>query len=163
MAEFVPCCLKRKDRGDPLTYFSDISLSSPAIKIRRIDYFVPKGEDGLKQHSLEETIAAESVAQGASAIMCSENNIGEESALVLYKSTTTPLCKSLRSSDFPIVLNSNLIPQLKDILKLIEDGKCGRSRNNESTRDSLAVIPWVESQLPPAVDWRNQRHHAHLS
>ncbi|CAK8568770.1 unnamed protein product [Lathyrus sativus] len=82
----------------------------------------------------------------------------QERSLVLYQpsnSSNTPLLKSPTSPPFTIVVNTNLIPGLKDYLlsrgttKLEELGEdeMRRERTPELSKDCLAVIPWVPNPI----------------
>ncbi|KAL4603332.1 hypothetical protein ACB092_10G116400 [Castanea dentata] len=85
--------------------------------------------------------------------MLSSNGL-EGRALVLYnQSLNTPFFKSPCSPDFPIVVNSALIPGLKEHFLALGNGNLGNSMEKEDrdknpmvSNDCLAVVPWVESQ-----------------
>ncbi|GAB4854103.1 hypothetical protein Ancab_022686 [Ancistrocladus abbreviatus] len=157
MAKFFPYNnLKRRDPDDP---FSELSLSSPATKIRRLDHFLPKEEQCLKVDLSHENNVVELDIQGSRATMQPEDDCNEERALVWVNPPSAAWHKSLSSFKFPIVLNSHLIPELKrhffppathDSLNLMEDESYRISSRNLESTSNLAVVPWVEYQLPSA-------------
>ncbi|CAK8538271.1 unnamed protein product [Lathyrus sativus] len=80
----------------------------------------------------------------------------EEKSLVLYhdhpSNSNTPLLKSPTSPPLTIVVATHLIPGLKDYLlsrgtlKLEELGE-DETRREKTSKDCLAVIPWVPNPL----------------
>ncbi|GAB4837667.1 hypothetical protein Ancab_002518 [Ancistrocladus abbreviatus] len=149
MAEFFPYnTSKRKDHEDPSC---DLSLSSPSNKIRRLDCFASEGGQSLADNLTNGNNGVELALQDSRALMQPENDGTQETALVLYNPPIAALYKLPDSFDFPIVLNSDLIPELKYFLKIMEGESYGTgSGKSESTSNNLAIVPWVETQLPSA-------------
>ncbi|GMY17676.1 L-arabinokinase [Fagus crenata] len=155
--------MKRKDLQDIFDEFS-------SRKSRRLDVDILQNmnEDPttivpqiLEQGLLQEQpfISSGNMVQTEAPVIDSmpSNINSEERALVLYNPPNIPFVKSPSSPDFTIVVNSELIPGLKDILSLGGNGKLVKSVEKDDTEknpvvsnDCLAVVPWVASYLPLA-------------
>ncbi|XP_010248763.1 PREDICTED: uncharacterized protein LOC104591575 [Nelumbo nucifera] len=168
MVGFQPMKMKRKDFEEAYDEFSDFSLSSPARKIRRLDADLPPimgEEEALKisldfeQQPLSEHLDTSKQQSGAvmkEAVLSAHLN--EEKALVLYNPANTPLLKVPSSSDLSITVNSDLILSLKNHMlwsthtkpvRTADDVAASSDKNRAVANDSLAVVSWVPSQLPP--------------
>ncbi|POO03881.1 DBH-like monooxygenase [Trema orientale] len=149
--------MKRKDYEDKYDDFS-----SPSSKTRRLDpdilqftnedptSTVPEIMDHMlqEQHLTSSNIAPIDALAGPVAA-----DDGYEKALVIYNPTNTPLFKSPKSYDFSIVVNSNLIPGLKDRFWWLEKPKMAKPSEEETSKEKttnvsdkhLALVPWVAS------------------
>ncbi|KAI9190875.1 hypothetical protein LWI28_000106 [Acer negundo] len=113
--------MKRKVFEDPLSFPS---------KSRRLD-------DKLLQVSIEEPRNIENV-----------DGLETERALVVYSPTNTPFLRSPTSPDFSFIVNSDLVPGLKDVIFWSENSI--KVRPADDTNDCLAVVPWIKSQFHQA-------------
>ncbi|KAK3212048.1 hypothetical protein Dsin_016754 [Dipteronia sinensis] len=121
--------MKRKVFEQPLSFPS---------KSRRLD-----GE--LLQVSTEEPRNIENVVVATDGL---ETATETERAIVLYSPTNTPFLRSPTSPDFNFIVNSDLVPGLKDVL--FRQGNSNKVRPADDTYACLAVVPWVESQFHQA-------------
>ncbi|KAK2659984.1 hypothetical protein Ddye_006517 [Dipteronia dyeriana] len=71
-----------------------------------------------------------------------------ERAIVLYSPANTPFLRSPTSPDFNFIVNSDLVPGLKDVIFWPENSN--KVRPADDTNGCLAVVPWVESQFHQA-------------
>ncbi|KAM1776788.1 hypothetical protein ACFX11_043542 [Malus domestica] len=83
---------------------------------------------------------------------------GDEKALVLYNPANTRFFKAPDSRDFSVIVNSDLIPGLRDhiyswgyskSLKPVED-RGSEEENKDVSNGCMAVVPWVAPNFPPA-------------
>ncbi|KAJ7958625.1 DBH-like monooxygenase [Quillaja saponaria] len=85
------------------------------------------------------------------------SNDSVERSLVLYNPANTQFVKSPSSPEFSIIVNSDLIPGLKDRIlwwgtsRSVKSGEDEiNSDNTENLKDCLAIVPWVDIQSPGA-------------
>ncbi|EXC32768.1 hypothetical protein L484_019882 [Morus notabilis] len=83
-----------------------------------------------------------------------------EKALVLYSSTNTLFFKPPTSPDFSVVVNSDLIPGLRDqfillgnsnMVRPMKDALIAKDKITDISDDRLAVVPWVGTRAGPQV------------
>ncbi|KAK4558834.1 hypothetical protein RGQ29_008192 [Quercus rubra] len=161
--------MKRKDLHHDLSFIPFSPRKSPRLDVELLENMnedppirVPQIlEQGLllqQQQQQPFTCSSNNMLQMAVAplSMLSSKSL-EERALLLYNQPlNNPFFKSPCSPDFPIVVNSALIPGLKEHFLALGNGKLGNSMEKEDTdknpmvsNDSLAVVPWV-SKSPSA-------------
>ncbi|XP_019415811.1 PREDICTED: uncharacterized protein LOC109327198 isoform X1 [Lupinus angustifolius] len=134
---------KRKDIEDSYNHFTSFPIPiPPSTKSRRLDhelYAIIEEED--RDHN----------------VTVMEPTPNEEKSLVIYQ--PTDIVKSHISTDFSIIVKSDLIPGLKDYLlswgitkpyNSVED-EMGE-KNSEVSNDCLAVVPWVAYRPPMASE-----------
>ncbi|KAL8096744.1 uncharacterized protein LOC141693262 [Apium graveolens] len=139
--------------------FSDFSLSSPATKIRRLDYLelAPIMEED--EHQVEE----ESYTPPAPFVQQEETPVGvgevenEERAIVLFNPNNT----IIQSSPSTFSLTPHILERLKGHGDLwskhknllnnssAQQGEDTTLEDDESSDRCLAVVPWVLSHLSP--------------
>lgn len=122
--------MKRKEVDEVSDDFSDFSLSSPALKIRRLDAELPP--------IMEEE----------------ESESNQEKAIVLFN----PHQQITRfpSSDFSVSLSPDLISGIKNQIRRLRSGQAGQSCDedlSDKTRsgDCMAVVPWTSNSYPHFV------------
>ncbi|XP_059642445.1 uncharacterized protein LOC132284359 [Cornus florida] len=163
--------MKRKDLDDTSLYndFIDISLSSCYSKLRRLtgqfkdgNLYMNVGEEENARASMlyDQGLVSTEQASTSSRMVEEETPVVDDRAIVLYKPANTPLIKSPSSSDFLFVLNSELVPGLKNLVFLPgklnpatrkeEEAATGTAEKKDIIKDYLAVVPWVASQFPPS-------------
>ncbi|KAL6215625.1 hypothetical protein ACLB2K_015054 [Fragaria x ananassa] len=134
-------------------------MSSNFSKFRRLDadLFSTMAEDqsgGIE--ALEQRLAQEQAlacpSQGG--LPLSDEN---DKALVLYNPTSTnTFYKTPASRDFSIIVNSDLIPGLRDCIFTQGSSKWAAKQaeaeqsNREESNGCLAIVPWVDSTWPPS-------------
>ncbi|XP_050365883.1 uncharacterized protein LOC126784465 [Argentina anserina] len=158
--------LKRKEFEEA---FDD--MASHFSKSRRLDAAIhPTTADGRSNgiEPLEQRLAPEQALAVASEmqqgglpmepVALSEDT---DKALVLYNPATpaSTLYRTPASTDFSIVVNSDLIPGLRD--RIFAQGKWAKPADAErsSGEDSngcLAIVPWVESNWPASPRTQTQ-------
>uniref|UniRef100_A0A2P2J3Q4 Uncharacterized protein n=1 Tax=Rhizophora mucronata TaxID=61149 RepID=A0A2P2J3Q4_RHIMU len=154
--------MKRKEFEDNSEDFSINSVSFPSRKSRRLDgEFTPFMQEDPRAGILEAMQGdldftnngnvMETNASATDAMHLVDN--WDEKAIVLYQHPDAPFLKSPSSPEFSIILNSDLIPGLKDYLLRPGDLKISKLMENEASRnktrkgnDCLAVVPWNASQ-----------------
>ncbi|KAJ4707649.1 DBH-like monooxygenase [Melia azedarach] len=126
----------------------DEFLYSPS-KSRRLDCDVLEGPRSFVSEVLEPQRLASTSTNNE--VLSSP----DERAIVLYDPANTPLFRSPTSPDFTAILNSDLIPGLRDLIcwparKMCIDNKLASSKITEISNNNLAVVPWVPSQFAQA-------------
>lgn len=163
--------MKRKDLHHDLHFIPFSPRKSPRLDVELLENMnedppirVPQIlEQGLllqeEQQPQPFTSSSNNMLQMAVAplSMLSSNSLGERAFVLYNQPLHTSFFKSPCSPDFPIVVNSALIPGLKEHFLALGNGKLGNSMEKEDTdknpmvsNDSLAVVPWVASQFPLA-------------
>ncbi|KAM1200622.1 hypothetical protein ACFX2I_016880 [Malus domestica] len=149
--------MKRKDYEE-----LDDDFFSPSSKSRRLDagLFATLNED----QSSAAQVFDEKPAPETSVVMQTDDlptdplPSGDERALVLYNPTNTRIFKAPDSQDFSVIVNSDLIPGLRDHIyswgyskSLKPVGDPGSDEENkEVSNRCMAVVPWVAPNFPPA-------------
>ncbi|KAM1618103.1 hypothetical protein FF2_016724 [Malus domestica] len=134
--------MKRKDYEE-----LDDDFFSPSSKSRRLDagLFATLNED----QSSAAQVFDEKPAPETSVVMQTDDlptdplPSGDEKALVLYNPTNTRIFKAPDSQDFSVIVNSDLIPGLREDPGSDEE-------NKEVSNRCMAVVPWVAPNFPPA-------------
>ncbi|KAG5564944.1 hypothetical protein RHGRI_000972 [Rhododendron griersonianum] len=169
MAGYASMKMKRKDLEEVNDDFSDFSLSSPARKIRRLDADLPPimeeeepevpfgfnprpmGDEHIPSY-MEQTGGL-----GSCPIIGESSTVpgNEERALVLFRPMSTPLL--LSPSNFSVSVNSDIISGIKNQIVWSVQSNGVKSKEDEAERqgfnttranESLAIVPWVPSQVP---------------
>ncbi|XP_004291277.1 PREDICTED: uncharacterized protein LOC101306694 [Fragaria vesca subsp. vesca] len=149
--------LKRKELEEA---FDD--MSSNFSKSRRLDadFFPTMAEDksgGIE--ALEQRLAQEQALACPSEMPMEPLPLSDENdkALVLYNpANTNTFYKTPASRDFSIIVNSDLIPGLRDCIFTQGSSKWAAKQveaeqsNREESNGCLAIVPWVESTWPPS-------------
>ncbi|XP_065880306.1 uncharacterized protein [Euphorbia lathyris] len=134
--------MKRKDLEDVNDDFSDFSLSAPARKSRRLDVDLPpimeeeEPENGAvvdHQYLAEEKEA-----------MVDEN---QERAIVLFKHVNNRPLMLHSPCNFSVSVDSDLISGIKNQYPWPSCSGNTKSTKEEAIDNSMAVVPWVPSQL----------------
>jgi len=164
--------MKRKDLHHDLSFIPFSPRKSPRLDVELLENMNEDPPIRVPQ-ILEQGLLLQDQQQQQQPFTCSSNNMLqlavaplsmlssnslEERALFLYNQPlNTPFFKSPCSPDFPIVVNSALIPGLKEHFLTLGNGKLGNSMEKEDTdknpmvsNDCVAVVPWVAPQPPLA-------------
>ncbi|KAL5767393.1 hypothetical protein ACOSQ2_014176 [Xanthoceras sorbifolium] len=156
-SEYFPMkMMKRKelDLDEVSDELHDFSLSSPARKIRRLNAQLPPiMEEEKEQEVLVEMSPSSPVYEGMVAEPVSDP-VNEERAIVLYKPVNSPALLQSPSNVTVNLGSLNLVSGFKNEflrvrqsshMKLPEDDEYSDNKN-ATTKNCLAVIPWVPSQ-----------------
>ncbi|XP_071717690.1 uncharacterized protein [Rutidosis leptorrhynchoides] len=164
--------MKRKDINEANDDFFDFTLSSPALKIRRLDAeFAPlSNEDETpnpvtfnESTQFQDTVVEQLVESSPIAIdTVVEQSVNEEKAIVLFepKNNTPSLHSAL---PFSISADSGFLSGFKNPViwsnqsngaRLLGDEIQKQDGNSGQKNGCLAVVPWVHShtQQPPEVE-----------
>lgn len=164
METYYSLKMKRKDLDDVYDEFSDFSLSSPARKIRRLDAELPPIIEEVEEPEIPIPFAQAAtdpsfgigVNRGAVIEELPSVPENDERAIVLFKPTSTHLVHS--PSNFSVKVDPQFITCFKSQAFWGNQANAFRPAHNEemseegsgSTKECLAVVPWVPSQLPSA-------------
>ncbi|XP_009800480.1 uncharacterized protein LOC107793335 [Nicotiana tabacum] len=157
--------MKRKDLDDVYDEFSDFSLSSPARKIRRLDAELPPIIEEVEEPEIPIAFAQAATDPsfgnngGNRGVVIEELPSvpeNEERAIVLFKPMNTHLVHS--PSNFSVKVDLQFINGFKSQAFWGNQANAFRPAHNGatpeedpgSTKECLAVVPWVPSQLPSA-------------
>ncbi|KAM1573580.1 hypothetical protein FF2_042948 [Malus domestica] len=149
--------MKRKD----IVELDDDDFS-PFSKSRRLDgglfATVNEYQSSAAQMFEEMPIPETSVVMQTDDLPTEPLPSGDEKALVLYNPANTRFFKAPDSRDFSVIVNSDLIPGLRDhiyswgyskSLKPVED-RGSEEENKDVSNGCMAVVPWVAPNFPPA-------------
>ncbi|XP_028802280.1 uncharacterized protein LOC114757402 [Neltuma alba] len=166
--------MKRKEVDEFYDDSSPTCLSNSSRKFRRLDAeFVSVMEEDpnvnapqFVQRGLSPELSWTSTAMVhtdvVSVAKVPTSNAMEERAFMLYDPAKTPFAMHPSLQKFPIVVQSDLIPGLKDYLSSWGTAKLGKSeedrtskeKSSEASRDSLVAVPCVKPRWPVVCEER---------
>ncbi|KAH7674658.1 hypothetical protein IHE45_08G088500 [Dioscorea alata] len=166
MASYLPGrmkTLKRKELDDVSDGFSEFSLLSPSIKMRRLDVELPSvmQEEPAVPLVSQQQLLSEQIESAAPEVDAVVEDVplipvNEERAIVLYKPIDTPLYLSPSSSNVSFTVSSDMLPGLKNQAFLRQNSNLSVSNLlincKEAANDTLAVAPWAPTQAS-ATSW----------
>lgn len=156
----MPGKMKRKGCDEVYEDFSDLSLSAPATKIRRLDAVLPPimedrfpiGGSVLEPRLLEgdmDNAMPELALATKKAVF--PPMVNEERALVLYKPVHSHIGGALKMD--PELISGLKNPSFWSWYQNLVDDEFVAEQESSSSINSLAVIPWVPSQFSaPGVE-----------
>ncbi|KAM0943242.1 hypothetical protein DsansV1_C13g0120161 [Dioscorea sansibarensis] len=166
MASYVPGrmkTLKRKELDDVSDGFSEFSLLSPSIKMRRLDVELPSvmQEEPAVPLVFQQQLLSEQIGSAAPEVDAVIEDVplipvNEERAIILYKPIDSPLYLSPSSSNVSFTVSSDMLPRLKNQAFLCQNSNLGVSNSlincKEAANDTLAVVPWAPTKTS-ATSW----------
>ncbi|KAI0518878.1 hypothetical protein KFK09_006315 [Dendrobium nobile] len=155
MASYVSSKMKRKGLDEVYGDFSDLFLSAPATKIRRLDAELPLISDNIEPFTTsvlgkgllpdEEMCGAVLDERSGLTEAVSPSTFNEERALVMYKPPDAQFASSLKINPKLITCLKNYTFWPRNPNMLVEEQP--EEDLQSPTNKCLAVVPWVPSHV----------------